>query len=303
MHISTLVTLLSTLFIYMLIGVIMKKSGMVPKSAQSVLTDMVIYCFLPCNLALSFRNDMQPELFREMILAFIAAFGVQAISWTLSRFLYNQYPDLRKKVLQYGTVVSNAGFVGLPICDSVFGATGLVIASIAIIPQRVIMWSAGISLFTDAPDRKTMIRKIGLHPCMCAVYVGLFLGLVNPTLPEFAEKTISSLSACSTPLSMILVGLIIADVEDVRTIISWDVIRYSVIRLVIIPAISLLFCKLFGLDRVVTGVTVLLAGMPAGTMTSILSSKYGGDSEMGSKMVILSTALTFISLPIWCMIL
>lgn len=303
MNIGTLMTLQGTLFTFVAIGIILNKMGIVPQSARGILTDMVIDVFLPCNLALSFRIEVNAELLKGLAVVFAAAWAVQLLSWILSRVLHNKYPLATKRVLQYATVCSNAGFIGMPIVESVFGAVGLMYASVAIIPQRIVMWSAGVSLFTEAPDKKTLVKKVATHPCIIAVYVGLVLMFFDPVLPVFVEKTVTSLGACSTPLSMILVGLIIADVADVKSIFSWDVFRFTIIRLGLIPGMTFLGCRLFGLNQIDTGVTVLLAAMPAGAMTSILSAKYHGDSEFASKIVVLSTIMTLVSLPLWCMVL
>lgn len=303
MGIGTLMTLQGTLFSFVIIGIILRKTGMVSPIVESALTDMVIYVFLPCNLALSFRIEVDMQLLKGLVIIFAVACVIQAVAWSLSRVLYRKYPVARQRVLQYGTVCSNAGFMGLPIVSSVFGATGLMYASIAIIPQRIVMWSAGVSLFTEAPDTKTLIRKVATHPCIIAVYVGLVLMFFDPPLPAFVEKTVTSLGACSTPLSMILVGLIVADVSDVKSVFSWDVIRFTIIRLGLIPGLAYLICRITGTSQLLMGVTVLLAAMPAGTMTSILSAKYHGDAEFACKCVVLSTVMTLVTLPLWCMAL
>lgn len=296
-------TLQGTLFTFVIIGIILRKTGMVSADVESTLTDMVIYVFLPCNLALSFRIEVDMQLLKGLVIIFAIACAIQAVAWCLSRVLYRKYPVARQRVLQYGTVCSNAGFMGLPIVSSVFGTTGLMYASIAIIPQRIVMWSAGVSLFTEAPDTKTLIKKVATHPCIIAVYVGLVLMFFDPPLPAFVEKTVTSLSACSTPLSMILVGLIVADVSDIKSVFSWDVVRFTIIRLGVIPGLAYLICRITGTPQLLMGVTVLLAAMPAGTMTSILSAKYHGDAEFACKCVVLSTVMTLVTLPLWCMVL
>ncbi len=89
---------------------------------------------------------------------------------------HNRFDDSKAIILKYATLVSNAGFMGLPIVESIYGQTGLLYASIALIPQRVFMWSAGLSLFAQT-DYKNMIKKVAFHPCIIAVYIGLpYLG-------------------------------------------------------------------------------------------------------------------------------
>lgn len=302
MDIGKLMTLQGMLFLLTGIGIVIRKSKLLPENAQGMLTDLILYVILPCNIALSFRIELNRELLENLGIGFLVAWIVQAVAWTLSRILYNKYPEPMKRVLQYATVCSNGGFMGNPIAESVFGATGLMYASVFLIPQRIVMWSAGVTLFTEAPDKKTLVKKVLTHPCIIAVFVGLIFMIFDPPLPEFVEKTASSLGSCTTPLSMLMVGMILADVTDIRSVFSWDVIRYTVIRLVLLPGIIFIGCRMAGIDRLVTGVGVLMTAMPAACMTTILATKYHGDSMFASKCVVFSTAMTLVSLPVWCML-
>lgn len=300
--IGRLMTLQGMLFLLTGIGILIRKCRLLPAQAQGMLTDLILYVILPCNIALSFRIDINRELLQNLGMAFLVAWVVQGVAWTLSRVLYLNYPEGRKRVLQYATVCSNGGFMGNPIAESVFGATGLMYASIFLIPQRIVMWSAGLTLFTEAPDKKTLLKKVVTHPCIIAVFVGMVLMIFRPTLPEFIERTASSLGSCTTPLSMLMVGMILADVEDIKSMFSWEMIRYTLIRLVILPGIVFVGCKICGLDRLVTGVAVLMTAMPAACMTTILANKYHGDAMFASKCVVFSTAMTLVTLPVWCML-
>lgn len=300
--IQRLMTLQGMLFLLTGIGILIRKCRLLPAEAQGMLTDLILYVILPCNIALSFRIDINRELLQNLGVAFLVAWAVQAVAWTLSRVLYLKYPDGRKRVLQYATVCSNGGFMGNPISESVFGAMGLMYASVFLIPQRIVMWSAGITLFTQAPDKKTLFKKVITHPCIIAVIVGMFLMVFRPALPEFIEKTASSLGSCTTPLSMLMVGMILADVDDIKSMFSWEMIRYTLIRLVILPGIVFVGCKICRLDSLVTGVAVLMTAMPAACMTTILANKYHGDSMFASKCVVFSTAMTLVTLPMWCML-
>lgn len=303
MDIGRLMTLQGTLFLLTAIGIAVRKCKILPVSAQDVLTDLVIYVVLPCNLAYAFRVDVDRNLIKGMAVVFAAAWAIQAAAWLLSRLLYNRYPGPAKRVLQYATVCSNGGFMGNPIAESVYGTQGLMYASIFLIPQRIFMWSAGISLFTEAPGRRALVKKVATHPCIIAVYIGLVLMVARPQLPGFLDQTVTSLGNCTTPLSMLMVGMILADMEDYRSLISWDVIRYTVIRLLVLPGIMYMGCRLFHVESLAAGVCVLMTAMPAACMTTILAAKYHGDVMFASKCVVFSTAMTLVSLPLWCLAL
>ena len=70
-----------------------------------------------------------------------------------------------------------------------------------------------------------------------------------------------------------VIGMILAEINP-KELVNKEVIYYTVIRLLIIPVLVWIPCLLFHVDTLVTGVSVLLAAMPAGATTSMLASKY-----------------------------
>jgi hypothetical protein len=101
---------------------------------------------------------------------------------------------------------------------------------------------------------------------------------------------------------MILIGTILAGVP-LKTLAGKTTCYYSFVRLVLVPLIVWTLCRVFSIDSMVTNVSVVLAGMPAASVTAILAAKYGADAEFATKCVVFSTLLSMITVPIWCMIL
>lgn len=302
MDMRSLLNLQGTMFLLVAVGVVMRKRGALPEQGKNILTDLVLGLVLPCNIINSFRMEFSLGLLKRFAVIIAVACSIQVVCMILAKVLYNGYHGKMKKVLQYATVVSNAGFMGNPITEGVFGAEGLMFASVYLIPQRIVMWSAGLSYFTESGSKKALVKKVATHPCIVAVYIGLFLLITQLPLPEFLGSTIKSVGSCTTPLSMILIGTILAEV-DVKTILSKTVFAYTGIRLVIIPLITLIGCRLAGIDPLITGVSVLLAGMPAGSSTAILAAKYDGDYKFATKCVVVSTILSLVTIPVWCLFL
>lgn len=302
MDITNLLNLQGQMFLLLLIGAILRKREILPEEAKRVLTDLVIYLVLPCNIINSFRVAFDPDYFRDFTIILIVACGIQVFCMILSKTLYNRESHDRKMVLQYATLVSNAGFMGNPIAEGVFGAQGLMYASIYLIPQRIVMWSAGLACFTEAGSKKELVKKVLTHPCIVAVYIGFFLMLTGCPLPAFVGDTIKMVGSGTTFLSMLLIGTIFADIRW-RELVSIPVINYTILRLAVIPLATYLACRLAGVPSLITGVSVLLAGMPAGSTTALLASKYNGDYIFATKCVLFSTLMTMVTIPLWCLIL
>ena len=289
------------LFLLVAIGYGLSKKGMMNVTTRKQLTDLVIYVVLPCNIVQSFQIDLSHELLISAGIVLVLGFAAQGLYAVLNLFLYRRFDARRQINLKYGTICSNAGFMGLPLSLAIFGSTGLMYASVALLPIRLFMWSAGLSLYTST-TKKQVLKTLATHPCIIAVFVGFALMLSGLQLPAFLNDTIDSLGNCCTALSMVVIGAILSDV-DPRTVLEPAVLYYVVIRLIAIPAFLFGVLWLLKVDALVTGIIVILSAMPAGSTTAMLAQKYDQDPEFASKMVFLSTLASLVTLPLWAMVL
>jgi predicted permease len=290
------------MFMMIAAGVILKKVGIIGEEGKKNLTDLVIFLILPANIIKSFLVEFSVDIIFTFAGVIIISILIQVFCAILGRVLYNKMELPQKKCLHYGTICSNAGFLGNPIAEGVFGTMGLTLASMYLIPQRIVMWSAGISVFTESPDKKTLVKKVLTHPCIIACIIGIVLMISQLQLPGFLTAAIQTLSSCNTALSMMVIGMILADI-NVKSMLDIKVLYFTLIRLILIPVLVYIPCVLLNIDSLITGVCVLLAAMPAGATTSILASKYNGDVEFATNLVIVSTLASLITTPIWSAIL
>jgi len=96
---------------------------------------------------------------------------------------------------------------------------------------------------------------------------------------------------------MIVIGMVVADIP-IKTVVNKDTLFLSAIRLIILPVSLLIILKLLHVDPILAGVSVMLTAMPVGVNTPIIAQKYGGDHVFASKCVLLSTALSLITIPL-----
>lgn len=297
-----LLNLQLTMFAMMFVGLILRKMNIITTEGKKCITDLVINVILPANIIKSFMIEFNREIFWNFFSILMISIGVQILCTFLSRILYRKESSNRRKVLQYGIVCSNAGFLGNPIAEGVFGSMGLSLASVYLIPMRIVMWSAGVSYFTESPDRKTLVKKVMTHPCIVAVFIGIFLMLSQITLPGFLTSSIVSLSNCNTAMSMIVIGTILSEV-DFKTMLDKTVLSYSFLRLCILPLIVFVVTMFLPVDSLVRGVATLLTAMPAGATTAILAAKYDGDAIFATKCVVCSTVLSLATTFVWSIVL
>lgn len=308
---TRLLSLQGQLMLLLLIGVILGKKKIINEQGRACLTDLLLDLILPANIIQSFRIEFSASVLRGTLDILLLSALLQTLYGVICMFCYNRYPFARKAVFQYGTICSNAGFLGNAIVEGLFGSTAVLLTSFYLIPQRVVMWSMGVTYFMQdaAPaspaekraHAKAVFYKTITHPCIVAIYIGVFIMLTQWQLPEFLGQSVKCISNCNMAVSMLLIGSIIGS-RSIRPLIERDSIIYCVIRLLLMPLAVLIGCRVAGCSQMASGVAVVLAGMPMGGTTAIMAEKYGADSTFASKCVTLSTVLSLITTPLWCLV-
>ena len=236
---NNLMDLQFEIFILMIIGYILRKTNIISKEHRKSLTDLVIYIVLPANIIYSFMIKMDTQIIKSGLTILIVSIIIQLACQVFGKYFFIKATKRQQSVLQYGTICSNAGFMGSPLIQGLYGLDGLLFASIYLIPQRIVMWSGGVACFTNAKG-KDVIKKVITHPCIIAVFIGLFIMISQIQLPSFLKVSIQSLSNCTMALSMIVIGGILAEIK-IRDVINRLTLYYSFIRLILIPLLVLFY--------------------------------------------------------------
>lgn len=287
----------SILFLYMLVGYYCRKKGIFNDVARDKLTDFVVLITLPLMVFESFNMPFDLDALKRGAAALVIASVMAVVALILGKFLYNGFQPREKSIMQYGTLVTNSGFAGLPIVSGAYGDEGLFLGSLFIIPTRILMWSAGISLFSHEGSRAERVKKVLLNPSIIAVGIGMVRMVFQIPLPAFLDTAMDNMGDCTSPLAMALVGAILADVE-VKSVFEPKAFYLVLVRQIILPLLCLGGLKLLHVDALTTGVSVALSGMPIGSTTAILAQKYGADAHFASKCVFISTLTSLVTVPL-----
>lgn len=303
---AALLKLQFIIFSLIAIGFFTRRRGMVSREGQKNITDLVINLILPCNILTSFSQQFAEGTMHECLMVFLISAGIQVFCVIYGRTAYPRETEEHRKCLAYGIICSNAGFLGNPLAEGIFGSVGLMFASVYLIPVRVMMWSAGIAIFSGEHDLKGTMKKVATHPCVLACAAGLVMMVNGWIVPEPCFSLLQTIGRCNTAISMLVIGMILSDINP-KELVDKIVVRYTVERLILIPLlvwIVLLPLVNAGiLSRFSVNLSVLLAAMPAGATTSMLAAKYECAPGFATRMVILSTLCSIPTIFLWSMVL
>ena len=176
---DNMISLEMTMFFLILTGFAVRRLGLVGDRGKEGITDLVVNLILPCNIIKSFLIEFNTKILHSFLSILLISMFLQFGCILLAKLLYGKMQTDRSKSLQFGIICSNAGFLGNPVAEGVYGQMGLALASIYLIPQRIVMWSEGLAIFSKEIDKKQILKKVLLHPCIIACEIGLLLMLTQ----------------------------------------------------------------------------------------------------------------------------
>jgi predicted permease len=287
----------------LLVGVICAKARIIDDHTRASLSDLILDVFLPCNILASFFSADSSQL-ASLVTILVISTCILAVTFILARYvLFPKANAEQKKVLIYGTIISNASFIGNPVVESIFGLEALVYSSVYLLPLRVAIWTVGVAVFSGV---KGGLKKLIFHPCLVATYLGIAIMLMNFSPPLLVSRLTTALGNCTTPVSMMVAGSILATVKP-KAMFSRLTAYHTFIRLVLIPFAVFgalwTLSRVFRIEPIVLGVSVILSGCPTPVTTSILADKYGSDRELASKLVFASTLFSILTIPLFIILL
>lgn len=296
-HFFQMLSIQLSLIVYLITGMICHKLTIITNDNRRQFISFILNILMPCMVFQSFKN-VTIEMIQEGVIVLFISLVVCLATSIIGRYIYKKTTVNRKNIMRYGTLINNAGFAGLPVVGSMFGDDGLMLASIFLIPIRIFMWSAGITMLSaEKQSIREVLIKLLKNPSIIAVFLGLIRGIMGINLPIFLETAFISMSEAVSPLAMIAVGSIIATIP-INGLIDKDVLFFTFIRLGVIPILTLMITKFFGLSTVLIGVSTILTAMPAATSTALLAAQYNSDAIFASKLVFVTTLLSIVTSPV-----
>ena len=290
------------MFTYIACGFIAYKLKIITDQGRQTLIELTMDILMPVMIFKSFTGIDKAVLFKALPIL-LMAIVVCAFSWLIGRYAYPKTSRDKQSVLHYDTLVGNVSFAGIPLAQALFAETGVIYSSVYTLVTRVIMWTVGLSLFGgEKGSVKATLKKLIKNPCIVSTLLGHVACIVSLPLPGFIDSSFAGISACVAPISMIIVGSVMASIE-LNELYDSYMLRYCLVRLVIIPVTALRISTLLGLDAVQRGTILLLSAMPAPSTSAILAGKYGGNLRYASKLLFVSNILSIVTVPALMLIL
>ncbi len=285
------------LLLLILTGFILTKGKILTENGSKSMTDMVLTIVTPCVIIKSFMREYDKALLKSLLIAFLIAFLCHIGFILLSRVLLRSKDISSEKVLQYGVIFSNCGFMSLPLQQSLLGDMGVFYGSSYIAIFNLFIWSYGIILMSG--DKKYLSpKKLIINPGIIGLTIGLLIFLLSIPTPRILNDTVSYIASLNTPLPMIIIGYHLANSKISDGIKNIKCIFAIFLKLFAFPLLALGIMYICGIRGTLLVSSLISCSAPTAAITTMFSAKFGRDTSLSVNLVSLSTILSLISMPI-----
>ena len=274
----------------------------------ALLAKLVLYFFLPVTLILTVSKiEIQNLILRDYLgiytLASLLAF---CLTYGLVRY-FSKTSHHDASVYAVGGSFSNSIYIGYPILLTLFESLASQILIMTIVVETIIMLPFALTLIEGSRDdsasrSKNFVGRLLKNPVILAVIFGVALSSIGLTLPSPLENSLQSISACTTPLALFVVGgsILFHQTQPSKKPDKLGEITFIVIfgKLLLHPLCAAFIIWLWApIDQSTKLAILLLSALPTFISYPVIMGPYGLRHQC-SKIVAIGTLISLVTLGI-----
>ena len=300
MQMSALLTKLALFVAVILIGMFGAKKKIFKADFNRGLTWLVLNVLLVCSI-ISSVISMDASSLSAGALGMILLFDIvcYAVLYLVSGVLVRLLPVDREKAPQLELLMStvNTLFVTLPVVETIYGAKGAFIVALGCIPFNVILFTYGIARLRGGSAGGFRLKDILSTPLIATLFaIGLFA--LRVPVPTPVRSILSSVASATVPMSMLLVGSSLGNVELKGALRDKSMLLLLAERFVLAPLVMFFVMKLICPDEMLRNIMVITAATPSAILVAALSMQTGKGGEYSSEGILITTLLSMVMIPL-----
>lgn len=282
----TVLNITAPVFLLAAVGFVWVKLGF--EYRVQFVTRMAMTLSVPCLIFVALmQSEVGPEALAALTLASLVAYALVMVAC----FVVVRLARLDFQTYLAPLIFGNTGNLGLPLALFAFGETGLGYAVVVFAVMAILSFTIGIWMVAGGGS----VRRLVQEPLVAATLLGALFLWQGWETPAFLTNTISLIGQMAIPMMLITLGVAVARLE---TTAMTKAVALSVVKLVICLICGWLAATWFGLDPIAAGVLIVQVATPVAVTSYLLAEKYGADAQPVAGMVVASTLLSVIALPV-----
>ncbi|CAK1222230.1 AEC family transporter [Fructobacillus cardui] len=313
-----------------LLGFWLRKRRTLSLDAVKTLTSITMTIALPLLAFTAFLTPLNHQTLVQSMDVLIWGLIIYVILIVTMPFLYGRYDKDQRDVLGVLTAFGSTTFFGMPIAGAVYGAKGIMYASVFNIGYRIFLYSYAYIKMSGEQLRGEHIKKMLVNPIVIATFLGLILWVSQNWMPQISISTAGKtsqvafyrldvtvpwlfawmklLAGLASPLAWLAIGANLAQMPFRDAIKNHTAWYYSFNKVIIVPiimaAIAILAntTHILPVDQVAMATMVIMMATPVATVAVNYAMAFNHQSLLAANTSLISTISATVVLPLWIII-
>jgi predicted permease len=258
------------------------------KISLTSVTEIIVYLGTPSLVFGSLASKpLQPADIAVLFAGLLIIFAAVGLLIRLYFFCFR----FRSRGFALPTLFMNAGNMGIPLALFAFGQAGFQRATLMFVMITFLQYSLGIYILNGHSNWTEIFRL----PLIYAAVAGLCVNLAQIEIPELLLQPVTMLGQATIPIMLISLGYRLHQVESLQ----WGhALGGALLRIVGGFVSANIAAHLIGAEGVNRQVLLLYGSLPAAVVNFILTEKYRQDPGLAASIVVLSTLISVVTVPV-----
>jgi predicted permease len=288
-------------------GWLIRRVGWMSEEADASLLRVVVNLLFPCLILDTILGNRALEAAGNIVIAPAVGFGTVALGYGLCMVaapLFGVRDARQRRTFAFTAGIYNYGYIPLPLIQRLFDQHDQRTSAVLFIHNLGVesaMWTLGIMLVSGASPKRAWTHVFNAPVITILLAVAMHFAGAQRWLPGFALEAVHKMGAAAIPLGLILTGATFADQMrglDFRNS-AGDSLGACLLRLAILPLLMLALARWLPCPVELRRVMMVQAAMPCAVIPVILCKHYGGDPATALRIILLTSALGLLTIPLW----
>ena len=294
------------LFVCLIIGIVLKKSKIIPENFHSSLNAFVINILLSeFSLYYISKIELNSSVIYPVLVVWIGIFAAILFFAGLGKIFGWKSSLIGALIMCAG--FGNTSFVGIPLIQAMYGEEGLKTVMLVDQPGFVALSTVGIlvaNFYSGSKDSLLKhLSKILKFPPFIAFVIALLLNIFSIEIPKDFDEVLMKLGATTVPLALVSVGSQM-QWKKIEKKEGFHLFIGLLFKLVLLPLLILVIYKyIFHQSGDVIDICILEAAMAPMITAAIIASAHDLEPKFCNLMVAVGIPLSILTVGIWHLIL
>lgn len=286
------------MFLLTTVGVFCRKKGLLTEAVARYLSTFLLSIALPSVMISSLYRPMQYELLAGFGLTLLLGVILHFLAIIASKLLICTREGQDCHTERFAVIYANSAFMAIPLIRATMGEDSTFFAAAFVAVFLLFHWTHGVTELGGNINPLNLLY----NPCIISVLLGLAIFGFQIPIPGPVMETVRLLGGLTTPLSMIVTGVFLADIKlsDLKSIrMYWA----ALLRTIIVPLAGIAIVGAIGAANWFNGAAaaslaaVYCFSCPSAVSVILLSASRGHDVLYPSGLVGVTTLISLVALP------